>query len=265
MDQQTGYFRTAKFGGFQKSDVLAFIEEMTRKHQDELAARESEQQTLLQQVEELSRQLEQCRARNAEWEQRHADTLEKLGDLTMQQQKARQQHEEDQQWKEKVQQGEEELAQLRQQLQQMTEERDALREEQKTYLLAKEKLPEIELCAYRRAQEIEQQALEEAKGTRLQSAELLLGLKQKLEPVHQQSQVYLQQVEQELQQLQARASDALAGLSQIIESLDEVMVSQLAQNTPDAPDTGHLCSLSELIDQVTRPKPETEEDEHGAV
>ena len=171
-------------------------------------------------------------------------------------------------WKEKALQGEKRLSDLQQQLQQITEERDRLQEEQKSYLLAKEKLPEIELCAYRRAQEIEQQALDEAKATRLQSAELILALKRKLEPVCQQSQEYLEQVEQELQRLHAKASDTLAGLSHIMESLDEVMVGQLSKNasdTPDALDSSNLCSLSELIDQVTRPKDETEEDRHGTL
>lgn len=54
-EQKTGEFKTSLVGGFRKADVLAYIEELTNKGQQEKKAQEAKQQ-------ELSKELEQLKA-----------------------------------------------------------------------------------------------------------------------------------------------------------------------------------------------------------
>lgn len=213
MSEHQFQFRTAAFGGFQKQDVLDFVEASAKEH--------------AQQVEQLTRELEQARTdgeaaaqESQELAQRLAWAEEELSRLTAELTQRTGELSEavrnrEQLWTE--------VAQLRQRLEQLEPLATA-------YEALKERTAGIELEAHGRAQEIERTAKERAKKAQAQLGEWMdkVGgaysrLRSELEATLAQAAGEMRRVEKSLSEMSgefADHDDALKSMRHQVETLD---------------------------------------------
>lgn len=164
-DQEAG-FRTQIVGGFQRDDVMRYIEETSRTYSQKI---ETLEQALAQssgEIEEHRARADEFNSRNIELSNKDAELLERLGAMTLTEDSLRTtladaQASLDQKTK-AVQQLEEENQRLREENAALTEELVELRRRCRDYEAAKEHMAEIELRAYRQAKDIERKSREEA-------------------------------------------------------------------------------------------------------
>lgn len=143
-------FRTAAIGGFQKQDVMSYIESANQAHQEKLDQLQRERDQLEREKQELSAQLEQANAQAAELsaaQQALSDQLEQAGRETSRLQAELERRD----------------AQLEQANAQLAEAKTRLAQAEPdaaAYRQVKDRTAGIELEAHCRAQEVRQEAEE---------------------------------------------------------------------------------------------------------
>lgn len=203
MNEEGKMFRTATFGGFNKSDVLEYIQRTADAQKAEIAKLTEENQTLqteqqeaiemvrklqdsVRKAEEKAERLERQNQTYAETQresvQQDANSLQEVVDRMKDEQQA---------MESTIQTLQQQLSQARQQLQEaeqikkhleanfgeMQDKVDACEKRSEEMRREKECLTEMELEARKRANEIEGRALTDAQNIRMQSAQLLTELK----------------------------------------------------------------------------------------
>lgn len=184
MGEQEKGFRTAMVGGFQRDDVLHYIEDMAREHaaaMEKLEARNAELETELESLREI----------NVEFSQKNASLLERIGELTLDLDTARTALEEreatlasssdqtrlkDQQYDELRRAHE----MLEAELTAVTADNKRLKARATEYDQARDHLAEIEICAHRRAKALEEKAEAEADRRLTEAVEMIDELKDEL-------------------------------------------------------------------------------------
>lgn len=124
-------FKTCLFGGFDRSDVIAYIEKMARENQERIAALEKENDKLKRISDEMKSELMQLRQRSAGIEAE----LEKSRALGA------------------------EVAGLRESNQRLESETESLRVQAQEYQAMKDHIAEIEINAHRRTEEFRARAV----------------------------------------------------------------------------------------------------------
>ena len=158
MDEQNRGFRGALFGGFKREDVLQYIEQTDSKYY-------SETEELPRQLTEAQPALTELREQNETLTGKNAELLERLGEMTLDTDKIRAQLDEIERGF-SLQTGEIEAQNAR--AEELAAENDRLAAENAKlsakcgeYDASKDKIAEMELSAYRRAKQIEEDAKSE--------------------------------------------------------------------------------------------------------
>lgn len=242
MNEGSRGFKTALVGGFAREDVLEYITE---------AARTSGEvrQKLEQQLQTAQEQAEQLKETNHEISQKNAELLERLGELTLQNDMLEKQAEQAQERaaKAEAQQNEmqEELQSLRQERTQLTHKTEQLQKQCMEYNDAKQRLAEIELCAHRRAQEINEHAQYDQRRIRMQAAELITNVKK---VILQECDVWrdiIVQAASDAEEQSRRAQSLLNRIDKTADILDDVMMGQLDK------DGGEHATMQQALQTLT--------------
>ena len=153
MDEQTRGFRSAIFGGFNREDVMHYIEETDTKYYTETAELRSQLTEAQSAMNELRTQNEALTAKNAE-------LLERLGEMTLDTDKIRAQLDQIESGfslqATEIEAQNARAAQLAAENDRLTSENAKLSAKCGEYDATREKIAEMELSAYRRAKQIEQ-------------------------------------------------------------------------------------------------------------
>ena len=158
-------FRSAAIGGFNKQDVLSFLEEQAaqanqaqQKLEKELEGVRQELEVLRQERDALARELDQARQSLEVEGQERAKLNARLEQAERELSAGR----------ERAGKAAQELEQTREECDSLRRERDALRPDAKAYLELKERTAGVELEAHRRAQAIQEKAESDAAHLRSQ-------------------------------------------------------------------------------------------------
>lgn len=232
MSESQFQFRTAAFGGFQKQDVLNFVEASTREHAEkveqlnkELEQARTAQGDLAQELQDVTARLAQAEEENARLRAELTQRTGELSDAVMARNKFQS-----------------EASQLRQQVERLEPLATA-------YEALKERTAGIELEAHGRAQEIERTAKERAKKAQAQLGEWMdkVGgaysrLRSELEATLAQAAGEMRRVEKSLSEMSgefAGHDDALKSMRHQVEELDGPKAPEpLPVEEPHAPQDG---------------------------
>ncbi len=246
MYEESKGFKTALMGGFNREDVLQYIEQSAKESSERLAALQQENELLLDERNEL-------RGKNETLSQKNADLLERLGEMTVADEKL-QAHA--QEHTRRVEQGESEMRVLKERVAALEEENRTLREQSREvtarcaeYDALKENLTEMELAAHRRAHDIEERAQFDAKRVRMQSAEVIAALKKELLTVCDAYRAAAAQASRTAEENARRANGAQATLDSVLRTLDEVVVGALE---PEQGETADRPTLQRILDSLKK-------------
>ncbi|MGI6181381.1 MAG: hypothetical protein ACOYIE_04820 [Agathobaculum sp.] len=216
MDEKNKGFRSAVFGGFHREDVLKYIEETDKKYYTE--------------TEELRRQLAEAQAALSELREQHetqteknAELLERLGEMTLDADKVRAQLDEIEKGF-TLQAGE--IEAQNQRAEALATENDRLTAENAKlsakcgeYDASREKIAEMELSAYRRAKQIEEDAKAELQKLRRQSMEMINEVKRQLDTAKENYRTVLTRSQQESAEMARKANEVLGEIDRISSAL----------------------------------------------
>lgn len=178
MDEQTRGFRSAIFGGFNREDVLHYIEETDTKYYTETAELRSQLTEAQSAMNELRTQNEALTAKNAE-------LLERLGEMTLDTDKIRAQLDQIESGfslqATEIEAQSARAAQLAAENDRLTSENAKLSAKCGEYDATREKIAEMELSAYRRAKQIEEDAKVELQKLRRKSMETIEQVRRQLD------------------------------------------------------------------------------------
>ena len=178
MDEQTRGFRSAIFGGFNREDVMHYIEETDTKYYTETAELRSQLTEAQSAMNELRTQNEALTAKNAE-------LLERLGEMTLDTDKIRAQLDQIESGfslqATEIEAQNARAAQLAAENDRLTSENAKLSAKCGEYDATREKIAEMELSAYRRAKQIEEDAKVELQKLRRKSMETIEQVRRQLD------------------------------------------------------------------------------------
>ena len=211
-EQETG-FRTQIVGGFQRDDVLRYIEQTSRTYTEKIETLERTLSESESETEEQRSRAEALAAQNNELSSKDAELLERLGAMTLTEDTLRTALAETQ-------------AQLDQQsalVKTLTEENNILHEENtalsgelaelrrkcREYESAKEHMAEIELRAYRQAKEIEKKSRDEAERVKSEASAVVEQFRQRLCGANDNYRSALRRAQEELSEMHQRTNTLL--------------------------------------------------------
>lgn len=246
MYEESKGFKTALMGGFNREDVLQYIEQSAKESSQRLAALQQENELLLAERNEL-------REKNEALSQKNADLLERLGEMTVADEKLQTSAQEHAR---RAEQGEATLRELQERVAALEKENRTLREQSREvaarcaeYDALKENLTEMELAAHRRAHEIEERAQFDAKRVRVQSAEVITALKKELLTVCDAYRSAAAHAEQVAEENARRTTGMQTMLDGVIQTLDEVVVGELS---PEQADGTERPTLQRILDSLKK-------------
>ena len=216
MDEQIKSFRGAVFGGFRREDVLRYIEETDSKYH-------SETEELRRQLTEAQAALTELGEQNKTLTEKNAELLERLGEMTLDTDKIRAQLDQIERGF-SLQTGEIEAQNAR--AEELAAENDRLTEENAKlaakcgeYDASKDKIAEMELSAYRRAKQIEEDAKAELQKLRRQSLDMIEQVKHQLDLTKENYRSVLTRSQQESAEMARKAGEVLGEIDRISASL----------------------------------------------
>lgn len=216
MDEANKGFRSAVFGGFRREDVLHYIEETDAKYHEET-------ERLQRQLTETQSATAELRDQNETLTAKNAELLERLGEMTLDADRVREKLDQIEQGF-TLQSAEIEAQSARAEA--LAAENDHLAEENKKlqekcgeYDMTKEKIAEMELSAYRRAKQMEQDAKLELQKLRRQSMEMIEQVKRQLDATKENYRTVLARSQQESAEMARRAANVLTEIDRIAGSL----------------------------------------------
>ena len=218
MDEQNRGFRGALFGGFKREDVLQYIEQTDSKYY-------SEAEELRRQLTEAQSALTELREQNETLTGKNAELLERLGEMTLDTDKIRAQLDEIERGF-SLQTGEIEAQNAR--AEELAAENDRLAAENAKlsakcgeYDASKDKIAEMELSAYRRAKQIEEDAKSELQKLRRQSLEMIDQVKRQLDATKENYRTVLARSQQESAEMARKAGEVLGEIDRITAALSK--------------------------------------------
>lgn len=238
-------FRTQIIGGFQRDDVLRYIEQTNREFTEKLEGLEKELEKARQDLTGQNSRNEELNSRNVELSGKNAELLERLGAITLENDDLREALETEQQSREETaalaETMDADVSALREKNAALEAEMTELRRKCSEYEASKEHMAEIELRAYRQAKELEAQSKNEAARVQKDSAALIDQLKVQFRQTHDGYRAALQHAQEEMAEMQKRSKELLAGM--------ESAAGLLEKNKPAAKPEGCAgrTSIAEVI------------------
>ena len=241
MDEQTRGFRSAIFGGFNREDVMHYIEETDTKYYTETAELRSQLTEAQSAMNELRTQNEALTAKNAE-------LLERLGEMTLDTDKIRAQLDQ-------IESGfslqATEIEAQNARAAQLAAENAKLSAKCGEYDATREKIAEMELSAYRRAKQIEEDAKVELQKLRRKSMETIEQVRRQLDATKENYRTVLARNQQESAEMARKAGEVLGEIDKISASLGK-KDGEAPHPEPDKAKNG----LREVLNNL---RPKTEE------
>ena len=230
MDEQTKGFRSAVFGGFRREDVLRYIEETDAKYYEE-------SERLRSSLDDAQTAMGELRGQNEKLTEKNAELLERLGAMTLDMDRIQAQLDEIEKGfslqTTEIEAQNERAEMLAAENDRLTSENAKLAAKCGEYDQSKDKIAEMELSAYRRAKQIEEDAKTELQKLRRQSLETKENYR-----------VMLARSQQESQEMARRAGEVIGEIDRISASL--------GKNTTEKSKNG-------LRDVLNSLRPKTEE------
>ena len=216
MDEQSKGFRSVLFGGFNREDVMQYIEQTDSKYY-------AETEELHRQLTEAQSALRELREQNEVLTEKNAELLERLGEMTLDTDKIRAQLDE-------IENGfslqTTEIEAQNSRAQELAEENDRLTAENAKlaakcgqYDASKDKIAEMELSAYRRAKQMEEDARTELQKLRRQSAGMIDQVRRQLDATKENYRTVLARSQQESAEMAKKASEVLGEIDRITSTL----------------------------------------------
>lgn len=216
MDEQSKGFRGALFGGFRRTDVMWYIERMDNKYH-------TETEELHRQMIEAQSALREMREQNAALTEKNAELLERLGEMTLSADKIRAQLDEIERGftlqSAEIEAQNDRAGKLAEENDRLTQENARLAAKCGQYDASKEKIVEMELSAYWRAKQIEEQTKAELQKLRQQSAETINQVRHQLDVAREQYRQMLARSQQESAEMVRKAGEMLCVIDRITASL----------------------------------------------
>lgn len=216
MDEQGKGFRGAVFGGFKREDVLRYIEETDNRYH-------TETEELRRQLAETQAALGELRDQNETLTEKNAELLERLGEMTLDADKVREQLDEiESGFTLQVSEIEAQSARaevLASENDRLTAENAKLSQKCGEYDASKDKIAEMELSAYRRAKQIEEDAKAELVKLRRQSMEMIDGVKRQLDTAKENYRAVLSRSQAESAEMARRAGEVIGEIDRIAGTL----------------------------------------------
>ena len=209
MDEQSKGFRGVVFGGFKREDVLRYIEETDTRYF-------SETEELRRQLAEAQAAMGELRGQNEKLTEKNAELLERLGQMTLDTDKIRAKLDE-------IEKGftlqTTEIEAQNARAESLTAENTKLAQKCGEYDASKEKIAEMELSAYRRAKQIEEDAKSELQKLRRQSLEMIEQVKRQLDTAKENYRTVLARSQQESAEMARKAGEVLGEIDRITAAL----------------------------------------------
>ena len=228
MDEQTKGFRSAVFGGFRREDVLRYIEETDAKYYEE-------SERLRSSLDDAQTAMGELRGQNEKLTEKNAELLEHLGAMTLDMDRIQAQLDEIEKGfslqTTEIEAQNERAETLAAENDRLTSENAKLAAKCGEYDQSKDKIAEMELSAYRRAKQIEEDAKTELQKLRRQETK-------------ENYRVMLARSQQESQEMARRAGEVIGEIDRISASL--------GKNTTEKSKNG-------LRDVLNSLRPKTEE------
>lgn len=188
-------FKQSIVGGFDKTDVLEYIQKLIETHQEEIMKLETKYDDIFSKKKELDIDIQNLSARNTTLDEKNAMTLAKLADKTLEISKKENEIKNIgktlEQNKELI---DEEISKNKllersidtynRKISEMDRKIIDLERIKHEYLCIKDKLPEMELEAFKRSEAIKSNALSEANKIRRQTMELVMEIKSRIIPIY---------------------------------------------------------------------------------
>ena len=198
-------FRSAAFNGFNRQDVMSYLEKITEQNTRELEEQRDHNQSLQMQLDEVNRKLDESN-RGREQAEKQLEML-----------------------RSRLEQAEKELVTLREKEQNWDSQLDSLQEENlnllaqveklepdaQAYSAVKERTAGMELQAHRRAQDVEKQAQEYARKLRDEMGQWLVAVEQQYDALRH-----------EVEDTVSHAADQLSRAGQSLEKVNQLMEEQ---------------------------------------
>lgn len=244
MYEESKGFKVSLMGGFNREDVLQYIEQAAKESGERIAA-------LQQKAELLRSERDELREKNEILSQKNADLLERLGEMTVA----------DEKLQEAVAKHEQQAAADANSLRSVRARVRTLEQENASlagqvgelaalcadFDASKKNLAEMELSAHRRAKEVEERAQYDAKRVRMQSAEVVTALKREIEAVCEQYRSGAEKARHLSEENNRRAEEAQAKIELVISTLDEVVVGELAADKPEGAERPKMQQILEML------------------
>lgn len=248
-------FRTALVGGFQRDDVLRYIEDAARRHAEETAA-------LKEKLDEAERRAKEQSARADSLTEKNAELLERLGRMTVDLDKAVAEREERERslvlaaeetnihteryndLKAQFDALEDECARLR-------AENERLQARSDEYAAARDHLAEIELCAHRRAQQLEEQAQQHAAKIETDAEKRVAEMKREMDKTREEYRETLRRTQQAADEARRRTEEILSRLG----STEQPAPAAAQANRKAAAEPEKHSALDEMLKSVKPGRP----------
>lgn len=216
MDEQSKGFRSAWFGGFRREDVMQYIEQTDNQYY-------TETEELRRQLTEAQSALGELREQNTALTEKNAELLERLGEMTLDTDKIRAQLDE-------IEKGfslqTTEIEAQNTRAEELAAENDRLTAENAKlaakcgqYDASKDKIAEMELSAYRRAKQLEEDARTELQKLRRQSSDMIDQVRRQLDATKENYRTVLARSQQESAEMAKKASEVLGEIDRISATL----------------------------------------------
>lgn len=246
MSDSGNIFRSSVFGGFNKQDVLTYIEEKTQAHSRELGelrrALEQSRKELDEARDELSRSREEAHQLQAASDTRQEELLRLQSELESL-------RSENSDLSRALEERDAELGRIRAEKDRLEEKWNEVQEQLGDIEQAKLLVANIELEAHARAKKIENEAIENASMARAALTNLFQDAKRRFDNTKESASRTLLRISQELDRLKEvlkhlpGSFDAISGE---IEALKFGSDKKNAESAPDTPDEEHDESLNEM-------------------
>lgn len=216
MDEQNKGFRGAVFGGFRREDVLRYIEQTDSKYH-------TETEELRRQLAEAQAALEELGEQNKTLTAKNAELLERLGEMTLDADKIRAQLDQIERGfslqTSEIEAQNARAEELAAENDRLAAENDRLAAKCGEYDASKEKIAEMELSAYRRAKQIEEDAKAEQQKLRRQSIDMIEQVKRQLDTAKENYRTVLTRSQQESAEMARKAGEVLGEIDRISAAL----------------------------------------------